>query len=224
MRDYIQKVLMPRLLVAWFATRWPGQLWAWILRSLGGRAQVELYFAFDDPYSVVALPLLELAERRRTELVLYPIVDRGIPDDPALGRRRRFAIQDSQRLLRRRGLVLRRTEPSAPDDTAFLAAWAESLRGQSIMQAFVAAALTRLWLNSEGPVKAADFAVLYHEIVKHDPPVAKNPELSQRLTSNHQRQLRKGHWESPAARVQGEWFFAHERIAQVEERLSYLGW
>jgi 2-hydroxychromene-2-carboxylate isomerase len=223
MRDYIQKVLMPRLLVAWFATRWPGQLWAWILRRLGGRAQVELYFAFDDPYSVVALPLLDLVARRRTELVLYPIVDRGIPDDPALARRRRFAIQDSQRLLRRRGLVLRRADPLLPNDTAFLAAWAESLRGQPVMPVFVAAVLTRLWLNSDGPVKAADFASLFHEIAGHAPPVS-SADLAQALVSNHQRQLRKGHWESPAARVQGEWFFAHERIAQVEERLSYLGW
>jgi 2-hydroxychromene-2-carboxylate isomerase len=48
--------------------------------------------------------------------------------------------------------------------------------------------------------------------------------LVQRLAANRARQLRKGHWESPAARVQGEWFFAHERIPQIEERLSYLGW
>jgi 2-hydroxychromene-2-carboxylate isomerase len=223
MRDFIQKVLMPRLLLAWFATRWPGQLWAWILRRLGGRAQVELYFAFDDPYSVVALPLLEVAARRRTELQLYPILERGLEGDPAHAQRRHFAIEDSRRLLRRRGLTLRRKEPLAPADTAFLAAWTESLRGQPRMQEFAAAALTRLWLCSSGPVRAVDFAALFTEITGLPPPQP-DPVLSRRLADNRRRQLRKGHWESPAARVQGEWFFAHERIPQVEERLSYLGW
>ncbi|MGH8459082.1 MAG: hypothetical protein ACRESV_06995, partial [Nevskiales bacterium] len=130
MRDYIQKVLMPRLLLAWFAMRWPGQLWAWALRRLGARAQVELYFAFDDPYSVVALPLLDVVARRRAKLVLYPVFERGVAGDPALDQRRRYAIQDSRRLLRRRGLVLRRDQPLQPADTAFLAAWTESLREQ----------------------------------------------------------------------------------------------
>ncbi len=223
MRDYIQKVLMPRLLVAWFAARWPGQLWAWLLRRLGGRAEVELYFAFDDPYSVVALPLLEVAARRRSELSLYPLAERGMDQDPALEQRRRFAIEDSQRLLRRRGLVLRRRAPLAPADTAFLAAWTESLRGRPQMQAFAAAALTRLWLNSDGPVRPEDYAGLFREVAGAAPPEA-DAALVQRLSANRARQLRKGHWESPTARVQGEWFFAHERIPQIEERLSYLGW
>ncbi|HXG28995.1 MAG TPA: hypothetical protein VNJ47_09130 [Nevskiales bacterium] len=223
MRDTLQKVLMPRLLVAWFASRWPGQLWAWLLRRLGGRAEVELYFAFDDPYSVVALPLLEVAARRRTELSLYPLVERGMDQDPALEQRRHFAIEDSLRLLRRRGLSLRRRTPLAPADTAFLATWTESLRGRPQMQAFVAAALTRLWLASEGPVRAEDYAGLFCEITGEAPPAA-GALLAQRLAANRTRQLRKGHWESPAARVQGEWFFAHERIPQIEERLSYLGW
>lgn len=223
MRNYIQKVLMPRLLIAWFATRWPGQLWAALLRLLGLRAQVELYFAFDDPYSVVALPLLEVAARHRAELKLYPIVERGMVDDPALSQRRRFAIRDSQRLLQRRGLVLKRVEAVDPQATAFLADWTESLRGQPSMQAFAAATLTRLWLNSDGPVQEADFTALFREIAGHAPP---NPseDIRQRLAENHLRQLRKGHWESPAARVQGEWFFAHERVPQIEERLTYLGW
>jgi 2-hydroxychromene-2-carboxylate isomerase len=223
MRDILQKVLMPRLLVAWFSTRWPGQLWAWLLRCLGGRAEVELYFAFDDPYSVVALPLLEVAARRHTELSLYPLVERGMDQDPALEQRRRFAIEDSLRLLRRRGLGLRRRSPLAPADTAFLAAWTEALRGRPQMQAFAAAALTRLWLNSDGTVRPEDYAGLFRELTGEAPPAA-DGVLVQRLAANRARQLRKGHWESPAARVQCEWFFAHERIPQIEERLSYLGW
>jgi 2-hydroxychromene-2-carboxylate isomerase len=223
MRDYIQKVLMPRLLVAWFATRWPGRLWAWILRRLGGRAQVELYFAFDDPYSVVALPLLEVAARRRAEMLLYPIVERGVDGDPALEQRRRYAVSDSQRLLRRRGFTLHRTQPLQPRDTAFLAEWTESLRGHPRMQEFAAAALTRLWLSGSGPVRPIDFAALFREITGFAPP-QHDVELMQRLADNHRRQRARGHWESPAARVQGEWFFAHERVAQIDERLAYLGW
>lgn len=223
MRDIVQKVLMPRLLVAWFATRWPGRLWAWLLRRLGARAQLDLYFAFDDPYSVVALPLLELATRRHAELTLYPMTERGVENDPALASRRHFSLQDSRRLLRRRGLVLRRTAPLMPADTAFLAVWTESLRGQPSMQAFAAAALTRLWLNSDDPLRPQDYAGLFREITGRAPPVD-DPALRARLAANRARQLRKGHWESPAACVQGEWFFAHERIPQIEERLSYLGW
>jgi len=223
MRDYIQKVLMPRLLVAWFASRWSGKLWAWLLRRLGGRVCVELYFAFDDPYSVVALPLLEVAERRRADLTLYPIIERGVDDDPALEQRSRFALEDSRRLLRRRGLALRRAKPLRPGDVAFLAEWTESLREPRQRQAFAATALTRLWLSSSGPVQRGDYAMLYRKVTGQTPPTA-DAVLTQRLAANRERQLRKGHWESPAARVQGEWFFAHERIPQIEERLSYLGW
>lgn len=223
MRDYIQKVLMPRLLVAWFAIRWPGQIWAWLLRRLGARARIELYFAFDDPYSAVALPLLELAQRRHADLRLYPIVERGVDGDPALERRRRFALEDSQRLLRRRNLVLRRTKPLPPEEVAFLAQWTESLAEPQQRQAFAAVALTRLWLSTDGAVQRSEYAALFREIANRMPPAA-DMQLTRALDANRTRQLRKGHWESPTARVQGEWFFAHERVPQIEERLSYLGW
>ncbi len=223
MRDYIQKVLMPRLLVTWFALRWPGIVWARTLRLLGLRAQIELYFAFDDPYSVVALPLLEVVERRRAELRLYPIIERGIAGDPALNQRRRFSLTDSQRLLQRRGLALKRRSVLSPEDTAFLAYWTESLRGQACMQAFTSAALKRLWLETDGPIDQDEYALLFQQVAGHAPP-ATSEVIRQAVANNHIRQLRKGHWESPAARVQGEWFFAHERVPQIEERLSYLGW
>ena len=222
MLDRIQKVWMPRLLVAWFATRWPGRVRAWLLRRLGKRAQVELYFAFDDPYAAAALPLFEVVARRGVELVLYPLVERGIDDDPALEQRRHYAVEDARRLLRRRGLVLRREEAMPAEDAAFLAAWAESLRGTPAMERFTEAALNRLWLESSGPVRAADLALFFREIAGREPPAV--AASSARLADNRRRQLRKGHWESPAARVQGEWFFAHERVLQIEERLVELGW
>jgi 2-hydroxychromene-2-carboxylate isomerase len=119
--------------------------------------------------------------------------------------------------------MLKRNEVVDPQATAFLAEWVESLRGQPSMQAFAAAALTRLWLNSSGAIEEADFASLFREIAGHAPPKP-GEDIRRRLADNHLRQLRKGHWESPAARVEGEWFFAHERVPQIEERLTYLGW
>ena len=220
MLDRIQKVWMPRLLVAWFATRWPGRVRARLLRRLGKRVRVELYFAFDDPYAAAALPLFDVAARRGAELVLYPLVDRGIDGDPALEQRRHYAVEDARRLLRRRGLVLRREGPLHADDAAFLAAWTESLRGTPAMERFAEAALKRLWLESSGSVRAADLAPLFREIAGREPPT--EPASAARVADNRRRQLRKGHWESPAARVQGEWFFAHERVAHIEERLAEL--
>ena len=95
-------------------------------------ACVELFVAFDDPESAVAL--LGLAERlagRRAELVVEPVVERGIPGDPAVEAKRRYAIADARRLARRQRLELSRAEPLAPSETAFLAAWASATRGEA---------------------------------------------------------------------------------------------
>ena len=127
-RDRIQRRLMPRAIVALSTVRLPGRIAATVRRSLGRSATVRLYLAFDDPYSAVAL--LGLAERvggRRARLLVEPVVERGIPGDPAAERKRDYAVLDSRRLARRAGLELSRREPVSAAATAFLADWAAAI-------------------------------------------------------------------------------------------------
>jgi hypothetical protein len=35
---------------------------------------------------------------------------------------------------------------------------------------------------------------------------------------------RRGPYDTPAAWVHGQWFFAHDRGAQIADRLDALGW
>ncbi len=222
--DYFRRAVMPRLLIAIFETRWPGKLRASVVRAFGGRGCIELYFAYDDPYAAIALPALhEMAARHAVRLVLYPIVERGLENDPAAEQRRRFAVTDALRLASRHGRMLTRTTPIAPDETAFLAAWTESARDCDYQADFAMLALQKLWFGSPGPVGRKAFAWLFGEVIGRTPP-ADESGLAMSLSRNERRMVSKGFWDSPAARVDGEWFFAHERIPQIEDRLAYLGW
>src|SRR5690349_10447023 len=125
MRDALTRRVLPRAIVALSQITWPARLGARLRRLTGRRGRVELFFAFDDPCSAVAV--IDLAARvsgRAVRLSLKPVVTRGIPDDPALERKRRYAVVDARRLARRAGLELARVEPLDSEDTAFLAGWA----------------------------------------------------------------------------------------------------
>jgi hypothetical protein len=41
---------------------------------------------------------------------------------------------------------------------------------------------------------------------------------------NERRMRRRGPYDTPAAWVHGQWFFAHDRPAQIAHRLDQLGW
>lgn len=217
--DQLRRAWVPSAVVALSRRRWGQGLRAFLQRPL----RLELYFAFDDPYAAVALPgLLRLIEKRPVQLQLYPLVQRGIDQDPAAEARAREAVHDAARLLRRQQLVLRRTSPLPPETVAFLAEWCEAARGDPAMPAFAAAALQVLWLRSEGAVQTSDFALLHQAVLKRAAP-ASTPQLHGAVQANQRRLLRKGHWESPALWLAGEWFFAHERLALIAERLDELG-
>ena len=214
-RDRIARRVMPRLLIALSTVRWPGRAAAALRRAFGGRARVRLYLAFDDPYSAVAL--LELVRRlahRRAHLVVEPVVGRGIPDDPAVEAKRRYALVDARRLARRGGLELSRTEPLPAATTAFLARWAAAAPQGSGRTGFCVAAMRRLWFETDGPVEEAPYAALWRDHFGAEPPAAgAEPRLKARRL-----------YDTPAAVVHGQWFFAHERLDQVEHRLDELGW
>jgi 2-hydroxychromene-2-carboxylate isomerase len=210
LRDRIQRTLAPRAVVALSRLRLPRL----------GPPRVELYFAYDDPYAAVALPgLLQLTRARGLPLRLYPLLQRGIDGDPAAQQRARYALVDADRLLQRGNRCLGRRQPLDAADCAFLAAWTQAAAGEAASADFAAAALDRLWLQGGEPVEPQPYAALYRDILGRKP-AADSPQLEQALRRNTRRLHARGHWESPAARVDGEWFFAHERLAQIAERLA----
>src|SRR5258705_2192117 len=212
LRDRLQRSFAPRAVVALSRLRVP-RPWALTVR-------VELYFAFDDPYAVLGLPgLLELTRERGLELELFPLVERGIPGDPAADKRRAYSIVDADRLVAREGCRLERREPLDPSECAFLAAWTDVARGNPAALDFAATAIVDLWLHSSGPVRRERYAELHREILKCTPSVDET-KWQDALARNTQRLRARGHWESPAARVDGEWFFAHERLPQIAARLD----
>lgn len=219
--DTIRRSIAPQLVVATSRIEWPAQLNTSLRRALGQTARMELFFAFDDPYAAIALPgLIKIAQQHHAQLTLYPLIERGIANDPAADARRRHAVEDSQRLARRFGKTLSRNTPISAQDSAFLAAWTQTARDDAGALNFAAAALEQLWFASDGPVKQEDYRRVHSQHL-HSAASASNEAA---LARNTARLIKLGHWESPAALVEGQWFLAHERLVQIHEHLERLGW
>lgn len=219
--DRLARHTVPGAIIALSHVTWPARAGAAARRALGRRGRVELYFAFDDAASAVAV--LDLAGRtagRDVRLLLLPVVRRGIPGDPAADAKRRYAIVDAGRLARRSGLALARTEPLAAADTAFLAEWAAAGPAGPALNRFCAAALRRLWLESAGPPDREECAALWREHLGGEPPA----DGAGAVRRNERRMRRRGPYDTPAAWIHGQWFFAHDRLAQIGGRLDDLGW
>lgn len=220
LRDRLRRRVVPRAIVSLSTVRRPGRALAAARRALGGSARVRLFVAFDDPYSAVAL--LGLEDRlggRRVRLEIEPVVERGIPGDPAAADKRRYAVIDARRLARRAGLELSRTEAVRAEETAFLAVWAAGTEGPR-RASFCAAAMRQLWFRSDGSVSQEPYAALWREHVGGDPPAARPGATRSGERGMRLRRL----YDTPVAVVHGQWFFAHERLAQIEHRLDELGW
>jgi 2-hydroxychromene-2-carboxylate isomerase len=219
-RDLLARRAAPTLVVALSQVTWPARLAAAIERARGRRGAVELYFAFDDPCSAVALvDLAARLEGRAVDLVLAPVVRRGIPGDPAVEAKRRHALTDARRLARRLGLVLARDEPLAAADTAFLAGWVAGAPQGPALQRFCLEAVTRLWLAAPAAVEASAYATLWRVCLGAAP-----QEDAQAVAANERRMASRGPYDTPAAVVARQWTFAHDRPAQIAARLDELGW
>jgi 2-hydroxychromene-2-carboxylate isomerase len=221
-KDVLARRVVPSAVVALAQISWPARLGAASRRALGRRGRVELFFAFDDPCSAVAV--IDLAERvsgRAVRLVLEPVVKRGISGDPAVELKRRYAIDDARRLAKRAGLVLARGEPLSGEDTRFLAEWAASAPQGPSLERFCVDALRRLWFRSDGRVDPSDYAASWREQFGAEPPAVPDDRAIRR---NERLMKRRGPYDTPAAWVHGQWFFAHDRLAQIGERLDGLGW
>lgn len=214
--------VLPRAIVALSQVSWPSRLGAATRRHLGRRGRVELFFAFDDPCSAVAV--IELAERvagRDVQLVLKPVIARGIAGDPAVEQKRGCALVDARRLARRADLALRRGAPLPAGATAFLAEWAAAAPPGLALTRFCVEALRRLWFATDGPVDPAEYAALWRERLGEEPPEA---GAGRSVRRNERLMRRRGPYDTPAAFVHGQWFFAHDRLAQIGTRLDDLGW
>ena len=220
-RDLVARRLVPRAVVLASRVDRPARVAAAVRRARGGRGRVELFFAFDDPCSAVAV--LDLEGRvagRDVDLVLLPVAERGMAGDPAIEAKRRHAIADARRLGARAGLTLSRDAPVAPADVAFLAGWAATLPSGPERTRWCAAALRELWFASDGAVGREAYAALWRRELGTEPP----PGDDAAVAGNARRMRRRGPYDTPAAWVAGQWFFAHDRPAQVAARLDDLGW
>jgi 2-hydroxychromene-2-carboxylate isomerase len=200
-RDRLQRRVIPRLIVQLSTIRAPARLAAAARRLRERRGIVQLFVAFDDPLSAVAL--VELADRvrgRQIDLVVEPVVERGIPGDPAVDAKRRFAVVDAGRLAQRYGRTLVRDEPISAEDAAPLARQAAALQGEERVR-YAVEAMQQLWFGASGTPLAG-------------------PEGETSEPAFKRRRL----YDVPVAVVGGEWFFAHERLETIEERLDDLGW
>ncbi|MDC3952690.1 hypothetical protein [Polyangium jinanense] len=193
--------------------------------ALGRPARVELYFAFDDPCAAVAFrPLRDVLRRRFVHVSLFPLVSRGIENDPAAAHRAPYALVDARRLARRTGRVLERSEPISAASIAYLARLTESLRKGPHQADFAEAALDAVWFGERLPAPS-DMHALFQRITGASPSSTfrNDAALDRALAKNHARLVERGHWESPACWVEGAWYLAHERITQIDERLAKDG-
>lgn len=222
LNDTLSRRVAPRLVVELARFDLPARTGANLRRALGRSGRVELFFAFDDPNSAVAV--IDLAERLvdfDVLLILSPVVNRGIPDDPAVEDKRRFAITDARRLFKRAGLTLHRSEPIRPESTAFIAEWAASSLPGPALTKFCVAAMRQLWLTDDTEIDPVVFADLWREAFGHDPPADASPDA---VRANERHMARRGPYDTPAVWVHGQWSFAHDRLPQIADRLDDLGW
>ncbi len=219
--DHLARRVLPRAVVLAARVDRPRRLGAALRRALHRSGRVELFFAFDDPAGAVAVvDLVQRLRGRDVRLVLLPVVRRGIPDDPAVEAKRRYALADAARRAGRAGLVLTRHEPLAPGDTAFLAGWVAAGPQGPALERFCVAALRRLWFAEVGA--NVDFAALWRRELGGDPPPP--DEAARAVRRNERRMRRRGPYDTAAAWVHGRWFFAQDRVEQIGHRLDELGW
>ncbi|MGB0120112.1 MAG: hypothetical protein WBP55_04060, partial [Solirubrobacterales bacterium] len=169
--DHIKRRVLPSLVIMLARNDRAPQIASRLRRYLGRRARVELYFAFDDPNSAVAvIDLAVRLEEFNVQLVLRPVVKRGIKDDPAVENKRIHAINDARRLFKRSDLTMKRSEPIRPEATAFLARWVASAPPGPALTAFCVVALKKLWLEEGTEISADDFADVWQQNFGFAPP------------------------------------------------------
>ncbi len=150
--ELIARRVGPSTVVALSRVTGPARLAAAAQRRTGRSGEVELYFAFDDPCSAVAV--IDLAARmsgRPVDLLMKPVMQAR--DTRATRRSSSSAATPRRREAPRQapGPGARAPEPLRAGSTAFLAEWvAESAQRSRELTAFCARAMRHLWFETEG--------------------------------------------------------------------------
>jgi 2-hydroxychromene-2-carboxylate isomerase len=222
-KEHISRSLVPRLLISYFKFKRRSRLRTSLAKLFGMPGTIHLFFAFDCPYSLIALKgLYEILDERSVELKLYPVIKRGIENDPNLENRRAYTMKDAVRLGKRYDIEITRTEPVLSEQVGFLSALSEAGRGDK-GEELIFRFLEDLWSFDDKDISEEYFFSLYEDVTGQCPPDDLAKYYS-KVKNNEQKLLKKGHWEVPSLFIYGEWYLAHERLLQVEDRLNYLGW
>ena len=82
-RRRVTRNVVPRAAMATLDTRLPTRLREGARRVVGLRPTGELFVAFEDPCSALALRQIpDLLTEHECKIDLFPVVDHGIPNDP----------------------------------------------------------------------------------------------------------------------------------------------
>ena len=221
--ELLRRRLVPSATIATSRVTLPARLAAAGRRRAGRRGRLEMFFAFDDPCSAVAvIDLVGKTQGRAVELLMLPVLRRGIRGDPAVELKRAYAVTDARRLARRLAMELSRTEPLPPDSTAFLAEWVAAHRQPSPgLSAFCARAMRNLWFQSDGPPSRSALESIWHDELGTAPPAGRQAAA---VRWDEARMGRRGPYETPAVWVAGRWYFAQDRPGPIMEYLDLLGW
>ncbi len=221
--ELLRRRVVPSAMIAASRVTLPARLAASGRRRAGRRGSLEMFFAFDDPCSAVAvIDLVGRTQGRAVDLLMLPVLRRGIPGDPAAELKRAYTVRDAARLARRLGMELSRTEPLCPVSTAFLAEWVAAQRQPSPrLSAFCARAVHNLWFHSDGPPSRAALESIWRDELGTAPPAGRQAAA---VRWDEARMGRRGPYETPAVWVAGRWYFAQDRPEQIMEYLDLLGW
>lgn len=219
MRERLQRHTVAGLMIRLAEVERPMRLAAALRRRRGGQGEIEIYFAFDDAESAYAvIALAELLEGRQVQLRARPVVNRGIPNDPAADRKREYALHDARRLFMRGDVEMKRTETLLPADTSFLAEWVAAAPESPRVTDFCRQAMQMIWVEGAAPDRDR-LGEMWEQVVGGAPQTG-----GAGVGGNEKMMRRRRMYETPAAWVAGRWYFAHERVEQIGEWLDRLGW
>ena len=221
LKDRLTRRTGPSLVIATAGVGPHMRLSAARLRRSGGSERVELFFAFDDALSAVALIGLDrVVSDRSVNLIATPVVNRGIEGDPAVEWKRSYAVVDAARLAARDGIMFARATPMRPQETRYLAEWVSAREPEPRVTDFAVAAARKLWVDGTPASESEVFARLWEEHTGTAPP----GPATERVAVNEARMVGKDLYDTPVAVVRGQWFFAHERLDRIAGTLDELGW
>ena len=216
--DRLQRRVLPRAVVLAARVDRPRRLGAALRRALHRSGRVELFFAFDDPAGAVAvIDLVRRLRGRDVRLVLLPVVRRGIPDDPAVERKRSYALADAAggaaapaSCSRGASRSPRATPPSSPAGSP-PALRVRRCSASASRRSGACGSTSRAPTRTSRRCGAASGG--------EPAPAAQGARAVRR---NERRMRRRGPYDTAAAWVHGRWFFAQDRLQQIGHRLDEL--